>query len=405
MRTHIILWLLAVMLVLHAPSRLVAQQSGQSLEPWPAAPLACFPDRAVKWNAPEEKEPCHCPPQSMCPQNTLEWNDTSRHKMPIRVVMSCCNSFCTGSEIQAVVYREVAASTQHLSGPKGNKALACDEQTVESCGEDIGGGMVRVPVYVCLSPCLCKPEIAFKDQDPDCAASFANFVKPQGIKTQDFITSIRDVTPKAWVDQNKAVVDVSGGETWLSLIDLPECYPPPHNVCPSDNREGVRDDNGFIVGMDDGSTYCHPGSCVTKGAKITMADGTYKNIEDVKVGDLLKGAEGKGKVTAVSIQTRTNLTMYGVNGGVPFITSDHPILTTKGWKAIQSEKARKTPGVTPLAAGDVMLTSTESVEIKSIEAHEMKDATTTYNLMIENNGSFYANGIAVKSARDVQVLY
>lgn len=80
-----------------------------------------------------------------------------------------------------------------------------------------------------------------------------------------------------------------------------------------------------------------PGGCLQKGTLITMADGSFKAIEDIIEGDLVKTLEGSKPVEHTwNPDTLVNGTPECIrvkfDDGYSVICSDtHPFLTTKGW--------------------------------------------------------------------------
>lgn len=68
-----------------------------------------------------------------------------------------------------------------------------------------------------------------------------------------------------------------------------------------------------------------PGCCFLAGSKVLMADGTYKNIEDVKIGDKLRGAyESEVIVASYARPLLGNRKLWKVNNLIN--TTDHPVV-------------------------------------------------------------------------------
>lgn len=82
-----------------------------------------------------------------------------------------------------------------------------------------------------------------------------------------------------------------------------------------------------------------PGGCLLAGTKIKMFDGSLKNIEDVREGDLVKTLEGAKPVEhAWDPQTLVDgspeCLQIEFDDGYTVVCSDkHPFLTNKGWVA------------------------------------------------------------------------
>ena len=149
------------------------------------------------------------------------------------------------------------------------------------------------------------------------------------------------------------------------------------------------------------------GSCLSPETKITLADGTTKLIKDIKIGDTLQAAHNiTTTVEKVVKLDWPTLTLYNINDGALKLTPDHPIMTTKGWRAVnynargdeKNETRYGLQSVKPLTVGDVIVTEKGEVPVTRIMPEpEVKDAVT-YNLKVKGDASsFYANGILVKS--------
>ena len=87
-----------------------------------------------------------------------------------------------------------------------------------------------------------------------------------------------------------------------------------------------------------GSRSCS--SCFAAGSTVLMADGMHKAIEDIKVGELLMGSDGKP--TRVAEYDRPIMEhrdgdpqrLISINDKGYLMTNNHPVLTTDGWKAL-----------------------------------------------------------------------
>jgi hypothetical protein len=83
-------------------------------------------------------------------------------------------------------------------------------------------------------------------------------------------------------------------------------------------------------------------SCFIAGTKVLMANGTEKNIEDVKIGDVLLGSENSYNVVRGYDQPILgDRLLYSINGSDYFVTAEHPFMTTEGWKSISPEATKK----------------------------------------------------------------
>lgn len=151
-------------------------------------------------------------------------------------------------------------------------------------------------------------------------------------------------------------------------------------------------------------------SCLTGETKIALADGTTRTIDSLAIGDQIKTATGSAPITATNRYVTKKRVLYSINGSDFMITGDHPIRTTKGFKVI-SEKAATLYAQTaqfaaePLKAGDTIVTLDGNIAVNAIRKKISAEAVATYNLKLDHNASFYANGIEVKSFDDMQIHY
>jgi hypothetical protein len=146
------------------------------------------------------------------------------------------------------------------------------------------------------------------------------------------------------------------------------------------------------------------GSCFIAGTKVTMADGTLKNIEDVVVGDKVKGHKEENTVIKLDPTLLATRKLYSFNNNDHyFFTSEHPFMTEEGWKSIKPEKTKKRDGVElyeqlkgELKVGDKLVTDKGSIEIKSIESKEINNPEMPlYNFNVSNDNSYIADGYVV----------
>jgi len=149
------------------------------------------------------------------------------------------------------------------------------------------------------------------------------------------------------------------------------------------------------------------GCCFPAHTKITMADGSCKNIEDVKVGDRVLSYDIKnGKYTSwmVKMLGRPLHPVYEINDGLISATVDHPFFIKKsgdivGWGAINIKKAKKfitiKEDILQLEVGDQLFTSNgEWIEVTSIMLNA--ELVQTYNILsFSGTRTYFANGILV----------
>lgn len=142
-------------------------------------------------------------------------------------------------------------------------------------------------------------------------------------------------------------------------------------------------------------------SCFVAGTQILMANGTEKNIEDVKVGDKVMGYDGKKQVavTVQELESPVRNHHYNVilaDGTILGVTNEHPLYTSEGWKSISPKHtAEENPQlkVKSLTIGDKVLTdSGDYVEVVAMDY--FAGAVQVYNLKkVSGHNNFYADGV------------
>ena len=145
------------------------------------------------------------------------------------------------------------------------------------------------------------------------------------------------------------------------------------------------------------------GCCFVAGTLITMADGSLKRIEDVVIGDQVIGKDGA--INTVQEYIRPLLgdrTLVGFNGGAPFITNDHPVLSTDGtWRSVDpagtaSKYAKANLDAGQLSVGDIVATGNGAgFLIESIEEHVHSVDLQVYNFLLDGNNTYIANNLVV----------
>jgi len=137
-------------------------------------------------------------------------------------------------------------------------------------------------------------------------------------------------------------------------------------------------------------------TCFTSETSIIMEDETVKRIDEVKVGDIVKSEINTSNVIGIDIHKEKEHTIYSINNSEAFVTAEHPFKTTTGWKAIDPLETFKTHGIESnvLEIGDTLITKEGTEEVKSIEK-STKTTDTVYNLRLDNEHVYYANGYLV----------
>jgi len=146
------------------------------------------------------------------------------------------------------------------------------------------------------------------------------------------------------------------------------------------------------------SSYNSSVCCFIAGTKITLADGNYKNIEDIIVGDEVVGwKDGKRSNSAVIELKPTllgNRSLYNINDFKITFTDEHPFLTKDGWKSIVPDEGTDY-GI--LKVGDIINKDnkwTQIEEISKVQEDSQYD-TPVYNFTVKDIHSYIADDIIV----------
>jgi hypothetical protein len=152
-----------------------------------------------------------------------------------------------------------------------------------------------------------------------------------------------------------------------------------------------------------GSNPGFGGCCFIAGTKITMADGSTKNIEDVEIGEQVIGKDNV--INNVVNFIRPGLgdrKLVGFNNGTAFMTSDHPVYTQAGWKSydpiatMEKYSVFEDLPVTQLMPGDVIVTlDGQGLLIDSIQTEDGPAELEVYNFELDGNNTYIANNLVV----------
>jgi hypothetical protein len=148
--------------------------------------------------------------------------------------------------------------------------------------------------------------------------------------------------------------------------------------------------------------------CFAAGTKVTMGDMTYKNIENIVVGDSVLTYNFKAKKLEVNIVQQIEdpihhrlIKIAFRNGENIISTDDHPYYVEgKDWCSFNPEKTQKAYGLETerLEVSDFCFTIKKNKlkKVQVIEIIQYKESIKTYNLSkIFNSNNYFANGILV----------
>jgi intein/homing endonuclease len=168
------------------------------------------------------------------------------------------------------------------------------------------------------------------------------------------------------------------------------------------NLQDIENNHNFFAN----NVLVHNRFCFIAGTQITMADGSFKNIEEVQIGDEVITLNEETKLNEVKkvINTKSpihnDLVKYTLSNGVEVTsTFDHPFYVNKMELAsyapnLTNERYELGVNVRKIETGDFvyMIPNDNEVTIEKIEPQPLKD-TQTYIFAVEDNHNFYANGI------------
>ena len=144
---------------------------------------------------------------------------------------------------------------------------------------------------------------------------------------------------------------------------------------------------------------------------MTLADGSQKKIEEIKVGEKLLGLfDTINEVRAVLNPKTNGRKLVNINNKGFFVTEDHPLMTTEGWKSCNKEMSNKNYPqleVNQLEIGDGLRCRGNSVEkVNSIEFKEVDADTDLHNFTLDGDHTYIANGcVAHNKGPTCSVIY
>jgi hypothetical protein len=131
-------------------------------------------------------------------------------------------------------------------------------------------------------------------------------------------------------------------------------------------------------------------ACFLAGTKITMADGSYKNIEDVVIGDFVKAYDEEADLVknaeVVKVfnhaKEQSNYYYLLVNGKIR-VTPNHPMYINDNWITAGNIKI-----------GD-MLQSIKGIKIPVLSVEKIYEKEPTFNIEVKDLHTYYAEDILV----------
>lgn len=145
--------------------------------------------------------------------------------------------------------------------------------------------------------------------------------------------------------------------------------------------------------------------CFAKGTKVQLADNSTKNIEHLKIGDLVAYLDletnqiRSAKIEKLESAIHLGLVKYKFESGLEITaTQDHPFRIEKeGWASLQPDKSKQYKGfdnIEKINIGDLFLTAKGSDKLISIDFLEGEQETYTISKLSAGD-NFIANGLIV----------
>ena len=187
---------------------------------------------------------------------------------------------------------------------------------------------------------------------------------------------------------------VTGGSGGPSSISEGDIKPP------KPGKNYIWDDKSWSWKKKTSTTSGPDHTCFTGDTLVTMADGSEKQIADVKIGEILLGMDGEENVVLeFDRPTVGGRDIFSFNDGKPFVTHEHPFMTSNGWKSLSPHATKAENSeveATLLVVGDYLeAIGNPLIELKKIEKHTFDPETPLYNFKLTGNHTYYANGYLV----------
>jgi len=146
------------------------------------------------------------------------------------------------------------------------------------------------------------------------------------------------------------------------------------------------------------------GGCFMPGTLMTLADGSQKKVEEIKVGDKLLGLSDTINEVKEVLNPKTNgRKLANINDKGYFVTEDHPFMTSDGWKSCNQEISNENyPDleVNQLEIGDEIKCKGNEVEkVTSIEFKEVDANTDLHNFTLDGDHTYIANNFVAHNKR------
>ena len=211
-----------------------------------------------------------------------------------------------------------------------------------------------------------------------------------------------------------SIIKILSVSIGILIVLLSHLLVNPHNI----NNMGVSaecDEGSYHCDPDPGDDSCcgadpscggNTCSCFLPGTKITMSDGTKKNIEEVKIGDAVLSFDKNNNLVSrqvLELESPIREGYYHVfldDGTELKVTDEHPLYfkhsdtKEEGWASFNPEKTYLDSGirVRKLTIGS-FLKKEDGKWAKITKAEYIYGSVKTYNLKDVEGDSFFAEGI------------
>lgn len=196
---------------------------------------------------------------------------------------------------------------------------------------------------------------------------------------------------------NKLIQSAGIEMEFANGMTMGQTYTPPP---PPPPRESTSSSSSGGGPFNLGGTGRGDGSCFTADTMVTMADGSEKQICDVEIGEVLLGMDGEENVVLrFDRPVLGKRAVFSFNGGKPFVTHEHPFMTSKGWKSLSPHATKEENAIVEvdlLMVGDYLeQIGNPLIRLDSIEKHDFDPETPLYNFYLSGNNTYYADGYLV----------
>jgi len=139
--------------------------------------------------------------------------------------------------------------------------------------------------------------------------------------------------------------------------------------------------------------------CFIAGVVVIMADKTLKKIEDVVIGDKVRGKDKINTVVGLNRPLLENRPLISLNGSMPFVTWDHPFWDAREnvWRCVSPTHRKNTANleIRPLEIGNTIVTLAGEKEITELNSSLANHKTQLYDLKLDGDSTYFANNYLV----------